>query len=430
MCSNIGMFNCVLVAIACASPPCFDSESVNTSLSGSLSLVSSNNNNMHVGSLTDGQSHMVIWADGDIVVEVPTYYESEGSVINDVGGAAGLGRNGIFEDDRLIRASANGSFETLAVISGSDGWSSLTDMNNQGSIVGNYSGGSGSSVWQAFVWRDKHGLEFIAPEASRTYATAIDNNNRVIGYFETDGVYRAMLWENETLIDLSALFNLGDAGNSAAWAFDSAGRVLLSIYNNGLRYIWADIATQEIIDIHQFPSNAYSIRLLPNSNGRIGFSWTYLGDPYIGSWDADSGFESASIGEEFAGLTAIDMNSDGIIGGTVFTLPFYEQEAFLWDGNDIVLLTEQMPKATMSQFVSMTDEGDVLALSNTGYWQLHQRCEGDVDADGAIDVNDLLALISMWGLTSSDPCFPDFDNSGSIDVGDVLRCIANWGMCE
>ncbi len=51
--------------------------------------------------------------------------------------------------------------------------------------------------------------------------------------------------------------------------------------------------------------------------------------------------------------------------------------------------------------------------------------EGDVDADGLIDVADLLRIISDWGRC---PCCPsDLDGNGQVDVSDLLSVIANWG---
>ena len=51
--------------------------------------------------------------------------------------------------------------------------------------------------------------------------------------------------------------------------------------------------------------------------------------------------------------------------------------------------------------------------------------EGDVDADGFVDVSDLLHVISDWGRC---PCCPsDIDGNGHVDVTDLLAVIANWG---
>ena len=55
-------------------------------------------------------------------------------------------------------------------------------------------------------------------------------------------------------------------------------------------------------------------------------------------------------------------------------------------------------------------------------------CPGDIDLDGKVDVDDLLALISFeWGC--SDACIGDLDSSGTVDAVDVLYLIIFWGSC-
>ena len=55
-------------------------------------------------------------------------------------------------------------------------------------------------------------------------------------------------------------------------------------------------------------------------------------------------------------------------------------------------------------------------------------CLGDVDGSMAVDVVDLLAIISSWGPCSG--CDADIDASGSVDVSDLLTIISAWGPCS
>ncbi len=54
-------------------------------------------------------------------------------------------------------------------------------------------------------------------------------------------------------------------------------------------------------------------------------------------------------------------------------------------------------------------------------------CPWDLDADGAVAVPDLLALLAAWGTDPGGP--PDFDGDGAVAVPDLLALLANWGPC-
>lgn len=53
-------------------------------------------------------------------------------------------------------------------------------------------------------------------------------------------------------------------------------------------------------------------------------------------------------------------------------------------------------------------------------------CPGDTNGDGVTNVNDLLAVIGVWG---GDEPTADFDFDGTIGVDDLLAVIAGWGSC-
>jgi hypothetical protein len=53
---------------------------------------------------------------------------------------------------------------------------------------------------------------------------------------------------------------------------------------------------------------------------------------------------------------------------------------------------------------------------------------GDVDGDGAVDVDDLLAVILAWGPCPAPPaaCAADVNQDGAVDVDDMIIVIVNW----
>ena len=58
-------------------------------------------------------------------------------------------------------------------------------------------------------------------------------------------------------------------------------------------------------------------------------------------------------------------------------------------------------------------------------------CPADTNADGVVDVDDLLAVIGAWGPCPPPPpaCAGDLDQSNTVDVNDLLAVIGSWGNC-
>ena len=421
-----------LAALALADLECMDPTPAYTSLPGTLALVAMNDAGICVGTLDGSTEQMVVWADGEVVTRVITVPESMGVLINNSGQAAGIGSYGIFQDDRLIRADASGNYEILSTITGSEGWSHATAMNEQGSIVGNYSKGSGSSVWQSFIWTDDDGLVFLDPTADSIYARDIDEQNRVIGQALYGKTYHAILWADGQIHDLSK--SLGFKGNAAAWRFDDADRILVSEHLSGAAtYYWYDPSSQSLETIHAFPSGTYSLRNAAAGNGTVGFSWsTPSGDSYAARWSPEKGFVNLQLPEDTIGFTLSAISGEGHLAGTAFELPFYNQTALLFDvgaafGHADLFIPGG---ATSTRSISLTNDGDLLMWADQVHWVLSPRCEGDADGDGQVNVTDLLMAISAWGTYDEGACGPDVDGDGVVNVNDVLAIISAWGDCD
>ena len=54
-------------------------------------------------------------------------------------------------------------------------------------------------------------------------------------------------------------------------------------------------------------------------------------------------------------------------------------------------------------------------------------CDQDTNGDGAVDVNDLLEVISSWGTCSG--CTADTNDDGHVDIIDLLSILDGWGDC-
>jgi hypothetical protein len=57
-----------------------------------------------------------------------------------------------------------------------------------------------------------------------------------------------------------------------------------------------------------------------------------------------------------------------------------------------------------------------------------EPCPADTDGSGAVDVDDLVAVILAWGPCVECPA--DIDDSGTVDVDDLVAVILGWGPCS
>lgn len=56
-----------------------------------------------------------------------------------------------------------------------------------------------------------------------------------------------------------------------------------------------------------------------------------------------------------------------------------------------------------------------------------QRCEGDTNADRIVNIDDLNAILALWGQSVPPGQLPDFNADGSVNVTDLNRVLAFWG---
>jgi hypothetical protein len=53
-------------------------------------------------------------------------------------------------------------------------------------------------------------------------------------------------------------------------------------------------------------------------------------------------------------------------------------------------------------------------------------CPADVDGDGDVDVNDMVAVILAWGTANAAA---DVNDDGIVNVSDLIAVIVGWGTC-
>jgi hypothetical protein len=68
-----------------------------------------------------------------------------------------------------------------------------------------------------------------------------------------------------------------------------------------------------------------------------------------------------------------------------------------------------------------------------GFWAVDAQpampCPGDIDGDGAVDVEDLVQVVIGWGVCPPAPCPADTSGDGVVAVEDLVTVILTWGTC-
>lgn len=136
--------------------------------------------------------------------------------------------------------------------------------------------------------------------------------------------------------------------------------------------------------------------------------------------DDGSGFSVPGPGLYYLAISGSDSDPQSV-GGDIFNMPAGSTEISGADG----------PGATAGPVSSWTGPGEIgeyrVQLQGCRLIQIENPCPADFDGNGAVDFDDLLALLSAWGPCLSCP----FDLDGDLMVGfsDLLVVLQSWGPC-
>ena len=83
------------------------------------------------------------------------------------------------------------------------------------------------------------------------------------------------------------------------------------------------------------------------------------------------------------------------------------------------------PPGEIAASLSAFKPGSPAAFSAVVQGPVGQSNPGDINQDGSVDTDDLLAVINSWG-PCAPPCAADTNQSGIVDVDDLLTVINNW----
>ena len=112
---------------------------------------------------------------------------------------------------------------------------------------------------------------------------------------------------------------------------------------------------------------------------------------------------------------------EGLMEGDVFVLEIHDVssgELTLFNGGTPISGWTNANGAPLSNW---TDPYQTLNFTNSNV------CLGDFDGSGAVEVTDLLELLSAYG-TVCEECAADLDNDGTVQVTDLLNFLSVYGV--
>jgi hypothetical protein len=156
------------------------------------------------------------------------------------------------------------------------------------------------------------------------------------------------------------------------------------------------------------PQYVFSITDLGSADIYVAGGWEYPWNEPIGrvaKWDG----ENWSLFGSLPGWNCTQQQS------FVYSILGVQNQA-LFGGTSLVI---------GGQFMFAEDE----AATNLAVHRFVEPQIGDVNGDGTVDVDDLIAVILAWGNCPTPPatCPADVNQSGAVDVDDLIAVILNWG---
>ena len=88
--------------------------------------------------------------------------------------------------------------------------------------------------------------------------------------------------------------------------------------------------------------------------------------------------------------------------------------------------TNTLARNLLTGFVAVLLASSSYALGN------NECCPEDFNEDGAVNINEVLTVLTDWGPCSgpSDPCPSDVNQNGTVNVDDLLAVLGRWGLCN
>jgi subtilisin family serine protease len=272
------------------------------------------------------------------------------------------------------------------------------------------------------------GVTGVAP-GCRVMATrifnAIDFFGFCFGFIETTDAWivNGISWATEN----------GARVTNSSWGGGSPSSALTTAFNQaraaGVVHFGA--AGNDGTSTISYPASIpalYAVSAI-NSSGNLASFSTY------GTGLAFSAPGEGILTTDWVGSGGFDAGNYVTIDGTSFASPYAAGVAALVLSADPTLSPDEvgdiMAVSAMDRGASGYDTsygyGVVNAAAAVGEVEPGEECDGDVNGDGSVGTDDLLAAIGSWGACSGCPA--DINGDGMVGTDDILGIIAAWGSC-
>lgn len=382
--------------------------------------------------------HATLWEDGGVTNLDVLFTISEGQVINDAGVVAGVGSfcpplNGPCTGF-IARALPGGTFDLIGTLGGPNG--EILDINTAGDFTGWWY--QENFQPRALLVTEKDGplnLGTLGGFASRAHA--LNDHQQIVGQsYTANNTLRAFLWQDQTMTDLGTL---GGASSSAADINEGGIVIGWAATNSGHSHAFRYTVDGGMQDIQTLGQAVESRALAINDAGMIAGVWNDGSIERLFRYtEADGMIDLGALDvPDFIQFgQRIHLNNDGAMVGVALAgsyqqVPwFWSPEAGLRALEDLVVNRDELAISVAS---GINGSGQI-AVSGTAPATLENKAAvlepvaaTDINADGLINVSDLLAVIAAWGDCGvGGPCDADVDSSGAVDVLDLLAVIAAW----
>jgi len=283
-------------------------------------------------------------------------------------------------------------------------------------------------IFESNVTEGNHGGGFsIQPDAQLTFTGCKFINNQALSYSGGGG----MIYSDYAVFE-NCTFDSNTGGEGGGLYFKNSGPSVLNcifINNNsgiGCRTSAGNFSQPQINNC-EFYNNGTGLRVIDYvqptldgcvlSNNGCGVSNYYSSTIILNS-------VLCSNGNNFCG-------PDGWIdggGNTIADICDDDEDGIPNDVDNCPLYNPDQADCNGNGIGDICDINDLYSLDINGN-EIPDECEclADVNADGAINLNDILTIIANWGSNSD---IGDVNYDGQVDVADLLIVIGNWGPCN